>query len=74
VLALRDCAVVGVSGADGMVEICAYVVADHPVRRVDLVRGLSDRLSPHKIPNRVVQLDALPRTAAGKLRVAELRR
>ncbi len=71
---LRDCAVVGVPGADGIVEVCAYVVADRPVRRVDLVRALADRLSPHKIPTRVVQLDALPRTAAGKLRAAELRR
>lgn len=71
---LRDCAVVGVSGANGIVEVCAYVVADRPVRRADLVRALADRLSPHKIPTRVVQLDALPRTAAGKLRAADLRR
>jgi acyl-coenzyme A synthetase/AMP-(fatty) acid ligase len=70
---LRDCAVVGVPRVDGIVEVCAYVVADRPVRRADLVRALADRLSPHKIPTRVVQLDALPRTAAGKLRAGDLR-
>ncbi|MDN5750527.1 MAG: AMP-binding protein [Pseudonocardia sp.] len=73
-LDLDDCAVVGVRGSTGIVEVRAYVVAAQPVRRADLARALADRLSPHKIPTRVVQLDALPRAANGKLRREELPR
>jgi acyl-coenzyme A synthetase/AMP-(fatty) acid ligase len=71
-LALRDCAVIGVRGSTGVVEVRAYVVAAEPVSRTDLVRALSGRLSAHKIPSRVVQLDALPRAANGKLLRREL--
>lgn len=73
-LGLTDCAVAGVPLPSGRTEVCAYVVADRPVGRADLVAALADRLSTHKIPTRVVQLDALPRGANGKLRRAELPR
>lgn len=73
-LALSDCVVVGVPLASGRTEVCAYVVADRPVRRADLVAALADRLSAYKIPTRVVQLDALPRGANGKVLRAELPR
>lgn len=43
-------------------------------RRLDVARALADRLSLHKIPTRVVQLDTLPRAANGKLRRTELPR
>jgi acyl-coenzyme A synthetase/AMP-(fatty) acid ligase len=71
-LGLQDCAVVGLPLASGGTEVCAYVVADRPVTRPDLVRALTDRLSGHKIPTRVIQLDALPRTPAGTLARTEL--
>ena len=32
-----------------------------------LRRWLLDRLSPHKVPRKVLLLDALPRTASGKV-------
>ncbi|WP_166486432.1 class I adenylate-forming enzyme family protein [Blastococcus saxobsidens] len=73
-LGLTDCAVEGIALESGRTEVCAYVVADHPVRRADLVAALRDRLSAHKIPTRVVQLDALPRGAGGKIRRADLPR
>ncbi|MCZ2803539.1 AMP-binding protein [Modestobacter sp. VKM Ac-2983] len=73
-LELRDCAVVGQPLPSGRTEICAYVVADRPVSRADLVQALGDRLSSYKIPTRVVQLDALPRGSNGKLARQELPR
>ncbi|MCZ2825747.1 MULTISPECIES: class I adenylate-forming enzyme family protein [unclassified Modestobacter] len=73
-LELRDCAVVGQPLPSGRTEICAYVVADRPVSRADLVQALGGRLSSHKIPTRVVQLDALPRGSNGKLARQELPR
>lgn len=73
-LALTDCVVLGVPGRAGVVEVCAYVVADQPVSRADVVRALTGRLSPHKIPTRVVQLPELPRTAHGKLQQGGLPR
>ncbi|MDR7299896.1 AMP-binding protein [Haloactinomyces albus] len=71
-LGLIDCAVLGETGATGVVEIKAYVVAEHPVTRDGLARAVSGRLSAHKIPSRVVQLDQLPRSAGGKLLRGEL--
>jgi acyl-coenzyme A synthetase/AMP-(fatty) acid ligase len=73
-LDLRDCAVVGMPLRSGRTEVCAYVVADRPVTRTDLVRALADRLSSYKIPTRVVQLQELPRTPGGKLARTELPR
>lgn len=73
-LELTDCAVLGVAGRSGVVEVCAYVVADRPVTRPQLARALAGRLSAHKIPTRVVQLPSLPRGANGKLQRSELLR
>lgn len=71
---VQDCAVVGVPGGSGIVEVRAYIVAGRQVTRTDLARALAGRLSPHKIPSRVVQLDSLPRGAGGKVARAELPR
>lgn len=66
-LSLADCAVAGLPGPGGAIELRAWVVADRPVTRADLVRALTGRLSPHKIPTKVEQLDRLPRLPNGKL-------
>lgn len=72
-LPLTDCAVAGVPGAGGAVELRAWVVADRPVTRADVVRALTGRLSPHKVPTRVERVDALPRLPNGKVDRAALR-
>jgi long-chain acyl-CoA synthetase len=66
-LPVTDCAVAGVPGAGGMVELRAWVVADRPVTRADVVRALAGRLSTHKVPTRVERVDALPRLPTGKV-------
>ena len=58
--------------ADGIVRPVAFVVA--PTLSADAVRAaLRERLEAIFVPRRVVQVEALPREATGKLTVAALR-
>jgi acyl-coenzyme A synthetase/AMP-(fatty) acid ligase len=76
--AVTEVAVAGVRDAGGATRLEAFVVAA-PIAApsdalatelVELVRG---RMAPHKVPRAVHFLDALPRTATGKLRRFVLR-
>ena len=57
-------------------EVAAAVVLrpDAAADARQLRRWLLDRLSPHKVPRKLLLLDALPRTATGKVSRPELRR
>ena len=72
--AVREAAVLGVPDADLGESIVAFVVAEE---LADLEKVLIDHvarlLSPHKRPRRVVQLEALPRNAMGKVQKKSLR-
>jgi acyl-coenzyme A synthetase/AMP-(fatty) acid ligase/acyl carrier protein len=72
VLDLQECLVTAAPGPEGVRQLCLYVVAPRPVGRGDVVRALRGRLSPHKVPARVVQVQALPRSSSGKLLRREL--
>jgi benzoate-CoA ligase len=71
---VREAAVVGVKGADGLVKPWAFVVADDPTD--DLGAALQafakSRLEPYKYPRRVVFVESLPRTHLGKVDRKEL--
>ncbi len=73
--AVRECAVVGVVGADGLVRPRAYVVAGS--RAGDLAQTLRSfvhaRLEAYKVPREIVFLDVLPRTHLGKVDRGRLR-
>jgi acyl-coenzyme A synthetase/AMP-(fatty) acid ligase len=65
--AVVDCAVVG-ECVDGVTRLCAYLEVRAPdFHRQGLVEHLRSRLAPHKIPSVVTVVDALPRSAAGKI-------
>jgi fatty-acyl-CoA synthase/fatty acid CoA ligase FadD22 len=77
--AVLEVAVAGVVGADGASRLEAFVVAapdagagvgSVPAELVALARA---ELAPFKVPRSVVLVDALPRTATGKLRRFVLR-
>ena len=74
--AVAECAVVGVTGEDGLVKPHAWVLARE--RRDGLERELSDyvarELQPYKAPRVVHVVDALPRTHLGKIDRGALRR
>lgn len=74
--AVREAAVVGVTGAGGLVKPHAYIVTLE--RRPDLAEELKafvrQRLEPFKAPRDVSFVDALPRTHLGKVDRGKLRR
>jgi malonyl-CoA/methylmalonyl-CoA synthetase len=62
-----ECAVVGVPDAEWGERVAAAVVASGPVDRDELRAWARPRLARYKIPSLVVQVDALPRNAMGKV-------
>ena len=73
-----EAAVVGIADAVGLVKIKAYVVPRNPAEAgpelaEDLRRFVRARLLPHKYPRLIEFVEALPRTATGKVRRHVLR-
>jgi len=53
---------------------CAVVVAERPLELADLVDYLRSRsVANQKLPERLVQVEALPKTASGKVQKYRLR-
>lgn len=69
---VRDVAVFGVPDADGLDRIFAAVVSDEWVDEGGIRQVIASRL-PDRTPDRIVQVEAIPRTETGKVRRAELR-
>lgn len=73
--AVRECAVIGVPDEKwGEVGRAFVVLRDgHTLDQAELERFLSGRLARYKVPRSLVLVDALPRTASGKLLKQALR-
>jgi 2-aminobenzoate-CoA ligase len=76
--AVAECAVVGLPDEERGQLVTAYVVCKPGVEADDaLAKALQDHakatIAPYKYPRRVVFVDALPRTATGKLQRFRLR-
>ena len=73
--AVVEAAVVGGADADGLTRAVAFVVAaaDAGIEADDVVEHCRGRLAGYKRPRRVVLVEALPKTATGKVLRAELR-
>lgn len=65
--AVRACAVVGFTGADGLTSTRAFVVAGAPVAEEELRGFLRARLAPRKCPREFRFVAALPETPTGKI-------
>lgn len=71
--AVTDAAVIGLPDERRGEQVVAFVVASEPVSPDDVLADLADRLATYKLPRKVVFVDRLPRTSAGKLQRALLR-
>lgn len=72
--AVADCAVVAMPHARLGEGVCAFIVARGAVAAADLATHVAaSGLARQKIPERFETIDALPRTAAGKVRKDQLR-
>jgi 2-aminobenzoate-CoA ligase len=75
---VKECAVVGLPDEERGQAVSAFVVlVEGAERRADLAKELQDfvkrEIAPYKYPRRVEFVDALPRTATGKLQRYRLR-
>jgi acyl-coenzyme A synthetase/AMP-(fatty) acid ligase len=73
---VAEAAVVGLPGADGLTRPAAYVVLAQDAGddlAVELRRHVARALEPHKAPQSVTVLEALPRLSSGKLDRRRLR-
>jgi acyl-coenzyme A synthetase/AMP-(fatty) acid ligase len=73
-----EAAVVGDVDADELVKPRAYVVLHNGVAATDELRGhlqvyVKDKLAPYKYPRWIDFVDALPKTATGKIQRFRLR-
>ena len=76
--AVTECAVIGVACAERGQKVKAFVVlADFAQPSTELTEKLQsfvkDQIAPYKYPREVEFVEALPKTATGKLRRSELR-
>ena len=76
--AVAECAVIGVACEERGQKVKAFVVlADFATPSDELVDGLKDfvkeTIAPYKYPREIEFVEALPKTATGKLRRSELR-
>jgi benzoate-CoA ligase len=70
--AVLESGVVGMTDEDGLIKPCAFVVLKDGVGpsaalEHELQEFVKTRTAPHKYPRRVVFIDALPKTATGKI-------
>ncbi|MEV4110296.1 AMP-binding protein [Nonomuraea sp. NPDC049695] len=72
--AVTDASVFGVPHPVMGMAVAAAVVAGEPLALSDVRAFLSPRLAGHELPSVLLNLDALPRNAAGKVIKRELRR
>ncbi|WP_326698426.1 acyl--CoA ligase [Streptomyces sp. NBC_01754] len=68
---VRDTAVFADQDARG--ETVLHAVVCGSLDRADVVNACRARLAPYKVPGRITLLPAIPRSSAGKVRLAELR-
>lgn len=75
VAGVRDAALVGRADAEGLMRTTLYVVLAADADGVlDALRAhLSERLMSHKVPREIRAVEAMPRTATGKLQRYKLR-
>ncbi|WP_158716445.1 class I adenylate-forming enzyme family protein [Blastococcus sp. Marseille-P5729] len=72
---IQDCGVIGVADERWGEAVTAFVVTDgSDVTAADVIKHCKERLGGFKVPKRVEIVEALPKTATGKVQKHELRK
>lgn len=71
--AVQECAVVGVACGERGQKVKAFVVTASPVTERDLQDHVKRTIAPYKYPREIEFVEALPKTATGKLQRYALR-
>lgn len=76
--AVLESGVIGMADPDGLIKPIAYVVLKDPAAAscglaAELQQFVKKRTTPHKYPRAIVFVDALPKTATGKIQRFKLR-
>ena len=71
--AVREAAVIGVPDDKWVEAICACIVSAEDISDEELCAHVRKRLAGHKVPKRFERLDALPKSAVGKILRRNLR-
>ncbi|WP_367870532.1 acyl-CoA synthetase [Luteolibacter sp. Populi] len=69
---IRECAVVGLEDETWGETVAVAAVLEEDLRIEDLQLWGKDRLSPYKLPRRLLRVDSLPRNAMGKVSKREV--
>jgi acyl-coenzyme A synthetase/AMP-(fatty) acid ligase len=70
---VAECAVVGRADADGLLNVCAYVVLRGSMPLSELADLCAERLARHKRPRWIESVAELPKTPTGKIQRFRLR-
>ncbi len=73
---ITEAAVLGLPHEEWGQEVVAVVVArtKQEIKAEEIVNNLKERITSYKIPKKIVQAPALPRTESGKVKRSELRK
>jgi acyl-CoA synthetase (AMP-forming)/AMP-acid ligase II len=71
-LSVAEAAVVGSPSREFGEEVTAFVVPRGDIAVREVMAHCRARLTAHKVPRRIIPVEALPKTAAGKVRKREL--
>jgi 2-aminobenzoate-CoA ligase len=71
--AVQECAVIGIACEERGQKVKAFVVAAGPVTAAELQEHVKRSIAPYKYPREVEFVDALPKTATGKVQRFALR-
>ena len=70
---MKEVAVVGQADAKWGETPVAVIVTGEPITQAEILQFLQGKLARYKLPGRVVNVDALPRNAMGKVVAADVK-
>lgn len=64
---IKDCALVSSKGHRGILIPVLFIAVDSDFEKKDFIKYLSENLEKYKIPEKIIEIDKIPRTSTGKI-------